>query len=195
MTFFKASSLVTIATFAMAALAPSSVAATADIVQVNDMEPSIRGLRGASLDDNMSGLEVHRDLAGNFKFSYTAQLQGTIVVPQVTNTKVTDISSGCGGSNQKCSCTVEFYDPMAKLVKVKMYGEGTDGTATGLDFKCKFDTHWYEGDAKTCTTTLHINIPYVGSNSFSFSSSCVGGNSYSAGGGHDLSGSDVLVQV
>ncbi|EOD37571.1 hypothetical protein EMIHUDRAFT_373151 [Emiliania huxleyi CCMP1516] len=60
--------------------------------------------------------------------------------------------SGCGSDNSKCGCTTNAE---GRLV---MTGRGTDGTATGLDFKCNFNV-----GATQCH--VHVDIPYVGDNS------------------------------
>lgn len=93
----------------------------------------------------------HRLKDSDFHVDYT-------VVPftglTITGAQVNDIKSGCGSDNNECVCTTNTNGDLV------MTGHGTSGTATGLDFKCKFNVN-----SSPCT--IHVDIPYVGDNSLS----------------------------
>jgi len=58
--------------------------------------------------------------------------------------------SGCGGSdNEKCTCDLSSAGDLV------MKGEGTTSTATGLDFKCRFQV-------SDTSCSIHVSMPYSG---------------------------------
>lgn len=90
---------------------------------------------------------------GDFKFAGQVLVSGG-TIQSVTPTRV--VNSGCGGSDQKCSCT---YD--ASRGVLSMAGQGTDGSATGLDFTCNWQVDTTNG---SCLVQWRIDIPYSGDN-------------------------------
>eukprot|EP00122_Pirum_gemmata_P009180 Pgem_evm2s8486 len=129
---------------------------------------------------------------GDFTFQYTANIIGHDSLPQVSGVSVHSQSSGCGGSNQKCSCKIDSFNVKEKTVSVLMRGTGTDGTATGLDFQCKFNVEFVDGTK--CACNLHIDIPYIGSNSWEHDCPCLSGFNWSPSGGHVIKGQDNLLE-
>eukprot|EP00122_Pirum_gemmata_P016543 Pgem_evm1s15468 len=119
----------------------------------------------------------------DFKFQYTANIIRNDSVPEVSGVTVHAQSSGCGGDNQNCSCDIDSFNVQEKTVYVLMRGRGTDGTATGLDFQCKFNVEFVDGTK--CACNLHIDIPYIGSNSWKHDCPCLSGFDWSpTSGGH-----------
>lgn len=65
--------------------------------------------------------------------------------------------SGCGAGNHKCSCN----NPHGKFL---MAGQGTSGTATGLEFMCENVQFTFKNardpDRSKVTCNFHIDMPY-----------------------------------
>ena len=100
--------------------------------------------------------------------------------------------SGCGGSNAKCYCEIPSVGPHAG--ELQMVGAGSDGTATGLDFSCKFYIRKLNspiGSAVECS--VHVDLPYISDNSISCT--CPGYSILGCdipGSGHDFNNAIVL---
>jgi len=97
---------------------------------------------------------------GNFKVEYTLEGNGAVISdPRFSYGD----GSGCGGSNAKCHCQVPSVG--ANAGELLMVGQGTSGTATGLDFSCIFfvlKVGSPPGSAVQCS--IHVDIPYTGHN-------------------------------
>lgn len=121
---------------------------------------------------------------------------GSVAV--VSDARVTNVVSGCGSDNQKCSCTSAF--DQSGFGKFIMDGTGTSGTLTGLDFTCDFKITFIGGTQPfpTCQCTAHIDNPHSGSNEWSISCNpaCVAGFAFQVpDSGHALQGADTVRQV
>ena len=89
-----------------------------------------------------------RLLNDNFHYDGTVRMDG---ISNIKHAEIVEAIYGCGGNHQTCGCEV-----IESAVHMHVYG--TDGTATGFDFRCAFYV-----DSVRCE--LHVDIPYVGSNS------------------------------
>ena len=104
----------------------------------------------SSTDANQHNIVSSNERLINGDFHYDGTIT-VVAVGSIHNAQIIEASSGCGANHQKCGCDVTGS-------KVHMHGAGTDGTATGLDFKCEFYV-----DSVRCE--VHVDIPYVGGNS------------------------------
>ena len=119
---------------------------------------------------------------GDFKVAYT--VNPIAFAGKVISEPTFDYGgSGCGNGNNKCGCT------LSSAGELIMTGAGSDATATGLDFSCKFRV----GDAMCF---IHVDIPYSGANHLTCG--CSGYTFYGCdipSGGHDFTKNIALVRT
>jgi hypothetical protein len=126
-------------------------------------------VRGAAADESLvQGLNsTNGNYHVDFTFNVNPNLNMTILDPQFTyqDYLTGQAGSGCGNTNEKCSCTVS-----QDKKHLFMVGTGTDGTATGLVFGCDFvlkvsSTNFVDL-YEQCS--YQVRIPYSGDNSDRF---------------------------
>ena len=115
---------------------------------------------------------------GDFKVDFTVEALGAVI----SGPTFVYGGSGCGSGNDKCHCT------LSSAGELLMVGEGTEGTATGLDFSCDFYVQKFKSDPGSAVKcSVHVEIPYSDSNSLTCD--CAGYTFYGcdiSSGGHDF---------